>query len=57
LSREQLLNAVWDFDFVGDTRMVDVHISHLREKIEKDSKNPEYIKTIHGFGYKMEDPT
>src|SRR5699024_9753691 len=57
LSREQLLNAVWDFDFVGDTRMVDVHISHLREKIEKDSKNPEYIKTIHGFGYKMKDPT
>ncbi len=57
LSREQLLNAVWDFDFVGDTRMVDVHISHLREKIEEDSKNPEYIKTVYGFGYKMEDPT
>lgn len=56
LSREQLLNAVWNFDFVGDTRMVDVHIGHLREKIEKDTKNPKYIKTIRGFGYKMEDP-
>jgi len=57
ISREQLLNAVWDFDFVGDTRMVDIHISHLRDKLEKDSKNPEYIKTVRGFGYKMEDPT
>ena len=56
LSREQLLSAVWNFDFVGDTRMVDVHIGHLREKIEKDTKNPEYIKTVRGFGYKMEDP-
>src|SRR5690625_5702460 len=44
ISREQLLNAVWDFDFVGDTRMVDIHISHLRDKLEKYSKNPEYIK-------------
>src|SRR5690625_3068574 len=57
ISREQLLNAVWDFDFVGDTRMVDIHISHLRDKLEKYSKNPEYIKTVRGFGYKMEDPT
>src|SRR5699024_11389864 len=57
ISREQLLNAVCDFDFVGDTQMVDIHISHLRDKLEKDSKNPEYIKTVRGFGYKMEDPT
>src|SRR5699024_1429754 len=53
LSRDQLLNEVWDFDFVGDTRIVDVHISKLREKIERDSKQPQYIKTIRGFGYKL----
>ncbi|MFD2046296.1 response regulator transcription factor [Ornithinibacillus salinisoli] len=57
LSRDQLLSAVWDYDFVGDTRIVDVHISHLREKIEPDTKKPIYIKTIRGLGYKMEVPT
>ncbi|KYC90594.1 hypothetical protein B4096_0461 [Heyndrickxia coagulans] len=54
LSRDQLLNAVWNFDFAGDTRIVDVHISHLREKMEEDTKQPQYIKTVRGFGYKME---
>src|SRR5699024_2711033 len=53
LSRDQLLAEVWDYDYAGDTRIVDVHISRLREKIEGDSKNPLYIKTIHGLGYKM----
>ncbi|WP_047985069.1 response regulator transcription factor [Ornithinibacillus californiensis] len=57
LSRDQLLSAVWDYDFVGDTRIVDVHVSHLREKIEPDTKKPIYIKTIRGLGYKMEEPT
>lgn len=56
LSRDQLLNKVWNYDFAGDTRIVDVHISRLREKIEGDTKNPVYIKTIRGLGYKMEDP-
>lgn len=56
LSRDQLLNGVWDFHYDGDTRIVDVHISHLREKIEEDSKRPVYIKTIRGFGYKLEGP-
>ncbi len=55
LSREQLLSSVWDYDFVGDTRIVDVQVSHLREKIEEDTKHPKYIKTVRGFGYKMED--
>lgn len=54
LSREQLLNAIWNFDYAGETRIVDVHISHLREKIEKDTKNPQYIRTVRGFGYKSE---
>ena len=56
LSREQLLNNIWNYDFSGETRIVDVHISHLREKIEKDSKKPEYIITARGFGYKLEAP-
>lgn len=56
LTRDQLLSAVWNYDFAGDTRIVDVHISHLREKIEKNSKKPNYIKTIRGLGYKLEGP-
>ena len=46
LTRDQLLSAVWNYDFAGDTRIVDVHISHLREKIEEDTKKPVYIKKI-----------
>ncbi len=56
LTRDQLLGAVWNYDFAGDTRIVDVHISHLREKIEQNSKKPNYIKTIRGLGYKLEEP-
>lgn len=54
LTRDQLLNAVWNYDFIGDSRIVDVHISHLREKLEEDTKNPRYIKTVRGLGYKLE---
>lgn len=56
LTRDQLLSAVWNYDFAGDTRIVDVHISHLREKIEEDTKRPVYIKTIRGLGYKLGEP-
>ncbi|MFE8703744.1 winged helix-turn-helix domain-containing protein [Cytobacillus sp. FJAT-54145] len=56
LTRDQLLSAVWNYDFAGDTRIVDVHISHLREKIEQNTKKPTYIKTIRGLGYKLEEP-
>src|SRR5699024_3847702 len=56
LSRDQLLFAVWNYDFVGETRIVDVHISRLRNKIEPDIKSPIYIKTIRGLGYKLEEP-
>jgi two-component system alkaline phosphatase synthesis response regulator PhoP len=56
LTRDQLLSAVWNYDFAGDTRIVDVHISHLREKFEEDTKKPTYIKTIRGLGYKIEEP-
>ncbi|MFC5712753.1 response regulator transcription factor [Thalassorhabdus alkalitolerans] len=57
LTRDQLLNAVWNYEFVGDTRIVDVHISHLREKIEPNTKKPVYIKTVRGLGYKLEEPS
>ncbi|ARJ37967.1 DNA-binding response regulator [Sporosarcina sp. P21c] len=57
LHREQLLNAIWNYDYTGDSRIVDVHISHLREKIEPDTKSPVYIKTVRGFGYKFEEVT
>ncbi|EPY5417463.1 response regulator transcription factor [Listeria monocytogenes] len=53
--RDQLLDTVWNYDYVGETRIVDVHVSHLRDKIELDTKQPKYIKTIRGFGYKMEN--
>lgn len=56
LTRDQLLSSVWNYDFAGDTRIVDVHISHLREKIEEETKKPVYIKTIRGLGYKLEEP-
>lgn len=56
LTRDQLLSAVWKYDFAGDTRIVDVHISHLRDKIEVNSRKPVFIKTIRGLGYKLEEP-
>ncbi|MEH7484613.1 response regulator transcription factor, partial [Neobacillus drentensis] len=56
LTREQLLNAVWNYDFSGVPRIVDVHISRLREKIKEETKKPIYIKTIRGIGYKLEEP-
>jgi two-component system alkaline phosphatase synthesis response regulator PhoP len=55
-TRDQLLSAIWNYAFVGDTRIVDVHISHVREKIEPHTKKPIYIKTMRGLGYKMEEP-
>lgn len=57
LSRDLLLSAVWDYDFAGGTRIVDVHVSHLREKIEQNTRDPLFIKTIRGHGYKYEEPT
>lgn len=55
LTRDQLLSAVWNYDFAGDTRIVDVHVSHLREKIEENTKKPTFIKTVRGIGYKFEE--
>lgn len=54
-SREQLLEQVWGYDYYGDVRTVDVHIRHLREKIEDNPGNPEYIITVWGTGYKIRE--
>lgn len=53
LSRNLLLDEVWGYDYFGETRTVDVHIRHLRKKIEDDDGYPIYIETIRGIGYKM----
>ncbi len=50
-SREQLLDQVWGYDYIGDDRTVDVTIRRLREKLEQDPAQPEYIKTKRGVGY------
>lgn len=54
-SREQLLAQVWGYNYYGDARTVDVHIRHLREKIEEDPGNPELIITVWGTGYKFRE--
>jgi two-component system OmpR family response regulator len=54
-NREQLLEKVWGYDFAGDTRTVDVHIRWLRQKIEIDASHPQYLVTVRGTGYKLED--
>lgn len=53
-SRDQLIEAVMGIDFDGFDRTIDVHIKNLRKKIEVDTKNPRYIKTVTGVGYKFE---
>ena len=53
-TREQLIEAVMGIDFDGFDRTIDVHIKNLRKKIEEDTKNPKYIKTVTGIGYKLE---
>jgi DNA-binding response OmpR family regulator len=54
VSREKLLEEVWGWDYTGNSRTVDVHISWLREKIEKDAGNPQRIITVRGAGYLFE---
>lgn len=55
LSREQLLERVWGHDFYGEDRVVDVHLGHIRKKVETDPANPELIVTVRGVGYRFED--
>lgn len=54
-SRDILLEKVWGYEYIGETRTVDVHIRHIRKKIEEDDSNPQFIKTVRGFGYKFRE--
>jgi DNA-binding response OmpR family regulator len=53
LSREDLLERVWGYDYFGDGRLVDVHVRRLRTKIEPDPANPRHLLTVRGTGYKL----
>ena len=55
LSREQLIEQVWGYDYYGDDRVVDVHIGRLRKKVEDDPTQPTLIATVWGAGYRFED--
>ncbi len=54
--RIELIQEVWDFNHVGDERVVDVHIGQIRKKLESDTSQPEMIRTVRGVGYKFEPP-
>jgi DNA-binding response OmpR family regulator len=55
LTRQQLLERVWGYDFYGEERVVDVHIGHVRQKIEPDPSDQQFILTVRGVGYKFAD--
>lgn len=52
-SRDDILNLVWGENYFGDMKTVDVHIRRLREKIEDNPSDPQYIETVWGFGYRL----
>lgn len=54
LSRNELLDAVWGYNFIPSTRTVDVHVAWLRQKLEPDQRAPRHIVTVHGLGYRFE---
>jgi two-component system OmpR family response regulator len=53
--RSDLIREVWGYDYVGDERVVDVHIGQIRKKLEQDTAEPIYVRTVRGVGYKFED--
>jgi len=54
-SRSEILRALWDESPVGNERAIDVHAHNMREKLEVDPKNPEYLLTVRGFGYRLRE--
>ena len=54
-SRDQIMAHLWDGDFYGEPRAADVHVQHVRQKIEPDPKNPRYLQTVRGMGYRFAD--
>ena len=55
MTREELLEQVWGDSAYRDPRTIDVHIRHLREKIEREPREPEYLLTVRGVGYRFRD--
>ena len=53
MGREELLQKVWGYDFIGESRTLDMHIGTLRQKLGDDPVNPRYIKTVRGVGYRF----
>ena len=53
LSREQIFDEIWGYSFIGNTKTLDVHIQRIREKIEKDPREPKRLITVRGVGYKL----
>ena len=56
LTRKQIIKHVWDTDYTGDTRTLDVHMSWLRSVIEPNPRKPRYLKTLRGQGYRLDIP-
>ena len=54
VSRKTLMHEIWDTDYLGDTRTLDVHMRWLREKIEDDPNHPKLLVTVRGEGYRLE---
>jgi DNA-binding response OmpR family regulator len=52
-TRRQLIDRVWDSDWAGDEHLVDIHIGHIRHKLDDDSTDPRYVLTVRGIGYRM----
>ena len=55
-SRQEIMEELWQSEFQGDVRACDVHISNLRQKIERDPQDPELVLTVRGIGYKLVEP-
>ena len=56
LSRDQLLERVWGYDYLGDSRLVDAHVRRLRVKVEDQPEEPTLILTVRGIGYRLHVP-
>lgn len=54
LTRDQLMDHIWGYDYVGDTKTLDVHVKRIRSRVEKDPRNPELVVTVRGVGYMVE---
>ena len=56
VSRDEALDAVWGINYFGTTRTLDQHVARVRKRIEKDPANPRFLTTVHGVGYRYEEP-